>query len=85
MALLCLTSGLASRPGHLTPGERTHPLNRRLGVPQRRPGRCGIVQNTFPLPEIKNCPSSLQPVAIPTELFQILLRTIGPLRNVKTS
>jgi hypothetical protein len=44
-----------SRPGHLTPRERTpkYPLGRRLGWPQSRSGRGGEEKNSQPPPGIE--------------------------------
>ena len=39
-----------SSPGHFIPGEELrYPLNRRLGGPQSRAGRCGVETNNLPL------------------------------------
>jgi hypothetical protein len=35
-----------------------YPLDRRLGVPQSRSGRCGVETNSLPLPGIEIRPSS---------------------------
>jgi hypothetical protein len=63
----------ASRPDRFTPGERAprHPLDRRLSWPQSRSGRCGEEKNLLPT-GIELRPSGSQPVAIPTELSQLL-------------
>jgi hypothetical protein len=66
IALPFLTSVLgvgewsASRPGRFTPGEEPqYPLDRRLGGPQSRSGRCGEEKNLLPLPGIETRLSSL--------------------------
>jgi hypothetical protein len=54
----------ASRPGRFP----RYPLDRRLGGPQSRSGRCGEEKNLLPLPGIELRPPSPLPVATPTEL-----------------
>jgi hypothetical protein len=64
-----------SRPIRITPGEKAptpYPMDVRLGVgPRRRSGRWGEEKNLFPLPGIEIRPTSLQSVAIPTEIFRV--------------
>jgi hypothetical protein len=53
----------ASRPGRIASGETapgTHPLNRRLGGPQSRSGRCGEEKN---LALAVNQTPAIQPVS----------------------
>jgi hypothetical protein len=50
---------------------RRYPLDRTLGRPQSRSGRCGEEKNLEPLAGIELRPSSLQPFAIPTELSRL--------------
>ena len=72
IALLCFQTsvlerdeGSASRLGRfLPPGKTRYPLYRRLGGPQGRSGRQNISPHRDQIPG----PSSLQSVAIPTEL-----------------
>jgi hypothetical protein len=47
-------------------------LDRRLGEPQSRSGRCWLEEHLLPLPVIGPRSSSLQPVAILTELIRLL-------------
>jgi hypothetical protein len=46
--------------GKLYPRRKSpqYPLDRRLGGPQSRPGRCGVEKNLLPLPGIKPRQSS---------------------------
>jgi hypothetical protein len=62
-----------SRPGPSILEEKSprYPLDRRLGGPQSRSGRCGVDKNTLPLPGIEPWLSSPKPVAIPTELSRL--------------
>jgi hypothetical protein len=48
-----------------------YPLDRRLGRSQSHYVHCGVEKNLLPLQGIKPQPSSLQLVAIPTELSQV--------------
>jgi hypothetical protein len=50
----------------------SYPLQKRRGRPQSRSGRCGFERNFLPLPGIDPRPSSMQPIAIPTELPRLL-------------
>jgi hypothetical protein len=52
-----------------------YPLDRRLGRPQSRSGRCGE-EKKLALPAIEPEPSSPYPVAIPTELSRLALHMI---------
>jgi hypothetical protein len=47
-----------ARPLYLHGRSRRYPLDRRLGGPQSRSGRCGIEKTLFPLPGIEARPSS---------------------------
>jgi hypothetical protein len=51
------------------------PLGRRLGGPQSRSGSCGEEKNLLPLPGLESLPSSMQSLAIPKKLSQLLFLT----------
>jgi hypothetical protein len=52
-------------PAALPPGkEPPVPLNRRLGKPQNRSGRCGVKKNLLPLLESNPEPSNQYPLNI---------------------
>jgi hypothetical protein len=46
------------------------PLDRRLGGPQKRSGRCGARKNHLSVPGIESWPPSPWPVAIPAHFKQ---------------
>jgi hypothetical protein len=48
-----------------------YPLDRRLGGPKSRSGRCGVEKDLLPLPGIEPRSFSTQPVATPTELSRL--------------
>jgi hypothetical protein len=52
--------------------EAAYLLDRRLGGPQRRSGRCGVKKNLLPLPGVERRLFSPLPVIIPTELSRLL-------------
>jgi hypothetical protein len=49
-----------------------HELDRRLGGPQSRSGRCEVERNHLPLPGIEPRPSSPNPIAVATELSRLM-------------
>jgi hypothetical protein len=68
------TSGQLQVPAAFPLGKSPlYPLYRRLGGSQCPSGQREFEKNVLPLPEIEPRPSSPQPVAIPTELYQLLL------------
>jgi hypothetical protein len=66
-------------PAALTLGKEPplYPLNRRLAGHRSRSGRCGEKKYLLPLPGIEPRPSSLQPVAIPTEVSRCTCANIS--------
>jgi hypothetical protein len=68
--------GFTLRPLHPLTKISHYPLDRRRGRPQSRFGRCEVEKNPLPLPGNEPRPSSLQPVAIPTELRLFIFRQI---------
>jgi hypothetical protein len=61
------------------------PLDRRLGGPQSQFGRCGEERNLLPLLGIEPRPSSLLPIATPTEISWLMRRRIMRKRRMKNN
>jgi hypothetical protein len=72
------------RPLYARGNNSPYPLDRRLCGIQIQSGRSGVKKNLSPLPGIKPRPSSLLPVAIPTDLSRYSIRiSATSSRNLK--